>query len=544
MSLLNKKSDKPMEKINILIVDDRPENIVALEALLERDDVNLISTTLPNEALRLAWEMDIAIALVDVQMPEMDGFELVEILKSNPRTKDILVIFVTAISTDAKYAVRGLNTGAIDYLYKPLNPYVTSAKVDSFIQFIRTQRDVIKKNKELESYQKELIIAKNLAEQGKKIKENFLANMSHEIRTPINGIIGLTNLLEKTDLNDEQREMIALLEISSNSLLGVINDILDLSKIEAGKFKINRAPTDIVMICHAVINLLRIRAKEKNLELITQFHPDLPKNIMADSLRLNQIMMNLIGNAIKFTSSGSVTLKVDIISRKGNSIQIRFSVIDTGIGIPADRMDKIFETFEQADDNTTLNFGGTGLGLSIVKNLAHLKGGELTLESIEGVGSTFKFTNWYEVLEDNPQSSGKTMDKLLPFENVRILVAEDNPINKFLIVKILKGWNVVADVVENGKEALDKLKDNDYDLILMDTFMPVMNGLEATKLIRQDYIKGKKDIPIITFSAAVMENDKKAAIDAGADDVLSKPFELGILHQKITEFKDKKALIE
>ncbi|MGY0040192.1 response regulator [Pedobacter sp. NJ-S-72] len=160
-----------MEKINILIVDDRPENIIALEALLERDDVNLVSTTLPNEALRLAWEMDIAIALVDVQMPEMDGFELVEILKSNPRTKDILVIFVTAISTDAKYAVKGLNTGAVDYLYKPLNPYVTSAKVDSFLQFVRTQRDIVKKNKQLEAYQKELIKAKELAEQGKKIKE-------------------------------------------------------------------------------------------------------------------------------------------------------------------------------------------------------------------------------------------------------------------------------------------------------------------------------------------------------------------------------------
>lgn len=532
-----------MEKINILIVDDRPENIVALEALLERDDVNLISTTLPNEALRLAWEMDIAIALVDVQMPEMDGFELVEILKSNPRTKDILVIFVTAISTDAKYAVKGLNAGAVDYLYKPLNPYVTSAKVDSFIQFVRTQRDIIRKNKELESYQKELIKAKEQAEQGKKIKENFLANMSHEIRTPINGIIGLTHLLEQSELNAEQREMIALLEISSNSLLGVINDILDLSKIEAGKFKINRGPTDLVMICHSVINLLRIRAKEKNLELVTQFHPDLPKNILADSLRLNQIMMNLIGNAIKFTNSGSVTLKVDILGRRGNSIQIRFSVTDTGIGIPASRMDKIFETFEQADDNTTLNFGGTGLGLSIVKNLAQLKGGELTLESIEGVGSTFRFINWYEVLDDNPENQGRTMEKLLPFENVRILVAEDNPINKFLIVKILKGWNVVADVVENGKEALDKLRDNDYDLILMDTFMPVMNGLEATKLIREDYVKGKKDIPVITFSAAVMENDKKAALDAGANDVLSKPFELSLLHQKITQFKDKKAMI-
>ena len=525
-----------MEKINILIVDDRPENIIALEALLERDDVNLVSTTLPNEALRLAWEMDIAIALVDVQMPEMDGFELVEILKSNPRTKDILVIFVTAISTDAKYAVKGLNAGAVDYLYKPLNPYVTSAKVDSFIQFVRNQRDIVRKNKELEAYQKELIKAKDLAEQGKKIKENFLANMSHEIRTPINGIIGLTHLLEQTDLSLEQREMIGLLEISSNSLLGVINDILDLSKIEAGKFRINRAATDLVMICHSVINLLKIRAKEKNIQLITHFDQDLPKHVLADSLRLNQILMNLIGNAIKFTTEGSVTLKVTIVNRRPNSVQLKFSVTDTGIGIAKDKIDKIFETFEQAEDNTTLKFGGTGLGLSIVKNLAELKGGKLIVESEESRGSTFSFINWYEVIQILPEDLQKIPEKLLPFEDVRILVAEDNPINKFLIVKILKGWNVFADVVENGKEALDKLRDNDYDLILMDTFMPVMNGLEATKLIREDYVQGKKDIPIITFSAAVMENDKKAAIAAGADDVLSKPFEMGILHQKIMQY--------
>jgi signal transduction histidine kinase len=522
-----------MEKINILIVDDRPENIIALEALLRRDDVNIISTTLPNEALRMSWEMDIAIALVDVQMPEMDGFELVEILKSNPRTKDILVIFVTAISTDTKYTVKGLNTGAIDYLYKPLNPYVTSAKVDSFIQLVRFQRDITRKNKELEAIQKSLILAKEQAEQDKKFKSNFLANMSHEIRTPINGIIGLTYLLEKTPLNDTQKEMIALLEISSNSLLGVINDILDLSKIEAGKFKINRGETNLANTCNAVVNLLKIRAKEKNLELIAEFDKDLPAWIMADSLRLNQILMNLIGNAIKFTSEGKVSLKVEILDRKGNNVQLKFSIIDTGIGISKANISKIFEDFEQADDSTASKFGGTGLGLSIVKNLAQLKGAVLEVFSEECKGSTFCMTNWYEVIQNNNILEAQKEEKLLPFNNIKILVAEDNLINKFLIIKILKGWQIDTDVVENGQDAIDKLKENSYDLILMDTYMPVMDGLEAIKKIREGYAPGKQLIPILSFSAAVMATEKQKALDAGANDVVSKPFDVEDLHRKI-----------
>ena len=522
-----------LEKINLLIVDDRPENIIALEALLQQDEVNLISTTLPNEALRICWEMDISIAMIDVQMPGMDGFELVEILKSNPRTKNILIIFVTAISTETKYAIKGLHSGAVDYLYKPLNPYLVAAKVNSFLQLVRYQNDIKKKNRELEAFQKLLIEAKEHAEQGKKIKENFLANMSHEIRTPINGIIGIATLLHKTTLSNEQLEMISLLQISSESLLGVINDILDLSKIEAGKFKITRAETDLVKNCISVVNLLKIRAKEKDISLTMELDEDVPNYIKADSLRLNQILMNLIGNAIKFTHQGGVILKVEVLNRKGNSAQIKFSVTDTGIGIAKDNIAKIFETFEQADDQTTLQFGGTGLGLSIVKNLAELKGGDLEVSSEEHVGSVFSFTNWYELVK------GKTVDMSLdaamfaPFDQVNVLVAEDNMINQFVIKKILSDWNITFDLVENGKLAIDKLKENNYNLILMDTFMPVMSGLEAIRLIREGAVPGKENIPIITFSAAVLEDDKKTAMDAGANAVVSKPFEMEVLYNKI-----------
>jgi signal transduction histidine kinase len=529
-----------MNKLNLLIVDDKEENIVALEALLYQHDINIITTTSPNEALRICWEKDIAIALIDVQMPGMDGFELVEILKNNPRTQEIMVIFVTAISVEAKHAIKGLNVGAIDYLYKPLDPYITSAKVDSFIQLVKSQREIKQKNIQLERFQTDLIRAKEDAEQGKRAKENFLANMSHEIRTPINGIIGLVHLLEKSELNDNQKEIIKLLSASSDSLLGVINDILDISKIEAGKFRIHFAETDIKLLLKQAINLLNIRAIEKNIDLILNIDEKLPNIIIADSLRLNQILMNLLSNAIKFTNKGSVTLSVEVVNIKSNNAQINFVIKDTGIGISRENLNKIFESFEQAEDQTIAKYGGTGLGLSIVKKLAELKGGVLNVESEEGVGSSFSFTRWYEFVEGNTDDRDIVSDNTLTsLSGMRILVAEDNPVNKFLIVRLLDSWNANTQVVENGQEALENLRENDYDIILMDTFMPIMNGLEAIKRIRVGEIPGKDDMPIITFSAGVLDKDKETAIKAGANDVVSKPFKVNVLHQKLRMYAKK-----
>ncbi len=527
------------DPVNILIVDDRPENIISLEALLKSDHVNLISTTSPNEALKLCWENEISIALVDVQMPEMDGFELVEILKSNPKTRDIMIVFVTAISKETKYVIKGLDSGAIDYLYKPLDPYVTTAKLDSLLAIVRAQREIKQKNSELERSQKQLIAAKELAEHEKRIKENFLANMSHEIRTPINGIIGLTHLLKNTTLSSEQAYMINLLDVSSKSLLGVINDILDISKIEAGKLKIVRSETNIYELGDTVTGLMKYLANEKGIDLNLQIDPCIPKIILADSLRLNQILMNLLSNAIKFTKIGSVTLNIRILDKKQSTIDLEFSVSDTGIGIAAESIDKIFNSFEQAEDHTAQKFGGTGLGLSIVKRLVELKGGLLSVTSELNKGSAFLFTNTYQYLNEKT-SVTSPLDKDEPLLNkISILVAEDDSINQFMIAKILKDWGINVTVVDNGYKALESLKDQNYDLILMDSHMPVMNGLEATRKIRTEFDEPKKSIPIISLSATTLEEEQLAALEAGVNAVVSKPFDLLVLRQMIISLVQK-----
>ena len=641
-----------MTPINILIVDDREENIIALEALLSRDDIRLFSTTSPNDALKIAWDTPISIALVDVQMPEMDGFELVEMLKSNPRTKDILVIFVTAISKETKYAVKGFGAGAVDYLYKPLDPYITSAKVDAFIQLARTQEEIKLKNEELQnfaivvknsadiicsvdtdtfriktvnpavenilgykqtevlgksiidlaieadrsnfvkklgeiirdnrnfsvfefqfntfdkhiiwvecrasyrnktifinisdispqkSYQQQLIKSKETAEYGKKVKETFLANMSHELRTPVNGIIGISNLLRKTPLNDQQSGLLAMLETSSRSLLGVINDVLDISKIEAGKFSIVRSPHNLRTIVNAVFGLLKFNADEKNIEFLLELDNDVPETLQVDSLRLNQILMNLLSNAIKFTDRGYVKLTVSLLQKLNDKVKLKFSVEDTGIGIPTDRLTKIFESFEQAEEDTASKYGGTGLGLAIVKKLIELKGGDLTVSSQPGQGSVFNFVNWFSVATQ-PQGEKivKPGKKLAPFVNTRVLVAEDNMINQFMVSKMLKDWNVEVGIAENGDKAVALLKEENFDLVLMDTHMPGLNGYQAARIIRMELEEPMRSVPIISLSASAFEHEQMEALSAGMNDVLPKPFEPHELHAKIVKLlKDK-----
>lgn len=674
--------------VKILMVDDLPENLFALEVILSNENYLCVKANSGNEALKiLLHQQDFAIILIDVQMPMMDGFETVELIRQIDKLKHVPIIFLTASMDNSSQIFKGYQAGAVDYMIKPLSPEILKAKVAIFVdlhkknQELLAQAEQLKKlntdltdqklrsdyslslieashdplfaisqegkitdmnnasvevtglsrqeligtdffeyftepEKALEVYKKvfekgfiadsplilrhkngklihvlfngavykddkenvlgaaivardvtnqkrietELIEAKifaelateiaeeakinaekakAIAENAMKAKQQFLSNMSHEIRTPMNAIIGFTKVLLRTDVTHKQKEYLTAIKISGDALIVLINGILDLAKVEAGKMLFEKTPFKMKSSISAMLHLFENKIQEKNLKLVKEYDNKIPDVLVGDPIRLHQIVLNLVSNAVKFTSKGKITVSIDLMHEDPEKVILKFAVTDTGIGISDEKIGTIFENFQQATSGTSKLYGGTGLGLAIVKQLVEPQGGTIRVHSMMHEGSTFSFTLPFQKTNAKAKLENEVTKIESELKNIKVLVVEDIPLNQLLMKTLLDDFGFKCDIAENGKIAIEKLKENEYEIILMDLQMPEMNGFEATEYIRKTM---KSTIPIIALTADVTTVDLAKCKAIGLDDYLAKPVDEKQLYNKIVNILNKSNL--
>jgi two-component system, sensor histidine kinase and response regulator len=652
------------ERVSILIVDDRAEGLLTLEAVLKRPDYNIVRAASGREAFAKLKAEDFALILLDVQMPELDGFQTATLIKQDPTLRDVPIIFVTAISKEEKFVYLGYGVGAVDYVFKPFDPHILQSKVNVFVELYRKQKK-IKQQAELIRQSERLEAERQIALKSAATRSEFFAGMSHDIRTPMNCIVGMADLLANSRLTEEQGNYVRILNRASENLLSLVNNILDLSKIESGQFEIDRSPFDLFETVESILDITSPRADAKGLEIILKVDSGTPRFVMGDSNRTKQILINLLGNAIKFTKAGEIVLSLKVSRESKDDVQVLFAVQDTGIGIAADQIAKVFDQFIQVKSDPKNKMEGSGLGLSICKRLSHLMGATIRVESVVGKGSTFfvdipfgkcstadagdgipsfnlakknimviddsagaclalreSLSRWGAKVSSAPnkdaalkliksakaantifdflfvdiripgvasggldildslkehvsdlnsivmmlptnhrrgdleliKASGVVnyiikpvkplilaellgrnlfpqgpsppaqLEKLTKLKPLRLLVVDDSEDNRYLIEAYFRDTPFQIEMAEDGKNGFEKFKTGDFDLVLMDLQMPIMDGYAALKAIRSwEAALSRPKTPVLALTAYALKEEAEKSIAAGFTAHITKP---------------------
>lgn len=551
-------------EIKILMIDDDEEDFFIVRDIVLRGVVHHKYTIdwRPSfdSGLKAIAEKVHDVYLVDYKLGGKTGLELIE--KALDMGCEAPLIILTG-ENNFEIDKQAMSAGAADYLVKGT---ISSPIVERSIRYaianakhrhemnelnaalekrVKSRTIILEETLEkLERSQNELIHAKNnaenaakTAEEAAKAKTQFLSNMSHEIRTPMNAIIGFTKVLLETPLTEKQKEYLTTIRVSGDILIVLINDILDLAKVESGKMTFESSPFYLFSSIVEVLQLFETKIEEQNLELITEFDHSIPDVLVGDPVRLNQIMLNLVGNAVKFTPKGYIKVSISKLKEDTEQVTVRFDVKDTGSGIPENEHKNIFEKFQQAGNSGKNVSAGTGLGLAIVKQLVELQGGKISVTSEINKGSTFSFFMSFkrtkEKIEHKPEAATAPLLSEVAINGARILLVEDIRPNQLLIKTLLEKYKCAIDIADNGKIAIEKLCDNTYDVVLMDLQMPEMNGIEATEYIRKTM---KLNVPVIALTADVTTMNAGKCKALGMNDYISKPIDEKMLYTKILKY--------
>jgi signal transduction histidine kinase len=536
------------ERKTIIAVDDNLDNLNSLKNTL-KDIYKMFPVSSAFEMFNLLEHIQPDLILLDIEMPEMNGYETIKKLKSDDKYREIPIIFLTSM-IDEQSEMEGLDLGAVDYIHKPFVTPLLLQRIKTHLSLIEQQKMILDRNKEIEELLEVKTKESNLrqaaeleAQNASRAKGDFLSHMSHEIRSPLNAVIGMINIA--TEANDVQtiKRHLEKAGNASKYVMGVINDILDMSEIEANKLELSFDDFNFERMVLNIIDVISIRAQEKHQQLIVNINANIPQFVISDELRLSQIITNLLTNAIKFTpEKGKIELNAEKLDDQNGEITLRIEVADSGIGISPEQQKKLFTSYNQADNTITKKFGGTGLGLAISNQIVELMQGKIWIESELGKGAKFIFTIKTKKGNEDNVSAGSTAESdknEFDFKNYSILIAEDIEFSRLILAKYLEKTGIAIDFVNNGKVAVSTFKENPdkYNLILMDINMPEMNGDEATRLIRafeselKDAGNSHKQITIIAMTANVFKEDIEKFLAAGMTDHVAKP----IVPKKICE---------